>query len=409
MSIMGLINRLFGPPPQDKFAQLLLRRLKEAMPNCEFIYDREAYQLRPAGEDGLLISLGNLYAEYRAASGPDRHELVNRCLAAFVGAHKLKHMPDDFDEVMPGIMPSIRGRSYFDLMRLAAECELSGVPPKLPIYQPINEHLVCGFVYDSGPSMRFLHHEDLETWGKTIYEIMEVAKMNFEQKPPKGISKIGDSFYSVLGDGDYGATRLIQDELLAKMEVEGDMIAVLPNRGTLMVTGTDSDEGLKVMAALLEKEADQPRPITRVLFRQMDDEWEPWLPPTTHPTHAAFKLAAIKSVGGEYHEQKPLLEKLCEAHNDDVFVASFSATKTEKTGEVSSCSVWSKGVPSLLPRTDTIGLVGDNQDVIGMVAWDEVAKVAGDLMVPQGMYPERYRVESFLSDDQLAALAGSFI
>ena len=88
-------------------------------------------------------------------------------------------------------------------MRLTAEVELNGVPPNLPIFQPINDQLVCGFVYDSGHTMRFLHNDDLETWGITIYEIMEVAKMNFEQHPPMGLSKIGDGFYSVLGDGDY--------------------------------------------------------------------------------------------------------------------------------------------------------------------------------------------------------------
>lgn len=406
---MGILDRLLGPPTKDKFARLLLRRLKEAMPDCELIYDREAFQLRPTGPDGMLISLGNLYAEYRAATGTDRRDVINRCLATFVGAYSLKEMPEDFDEVMAGIMPSVRSRSYFDLMRLSAECELNDVPPKLPIHLPINEHLVCGFVYDSGPSMRYLHHEDLETWGKTVYEIMEVARMNFEQNSPMGFSKIGDSFYSVLGDADYGATRLIQDDLLAKMEVEGDMVAVLPNRGTLMITGTESVGGLKVMADLLEKEQEQPRPISNVLFRRVSEDWEPWLPPTDHPTYAAFKLAATRSIGGEYDEQKEALEKLYAAKGDDVFVASFSGMEHKATGVVASYCVWPEGALSMLPKTDLIGLIDRQEEVIGMVPWDEVARVAGDLFEPAGMYPERYRVERFPSQDQLATIKGKVV
>ena len=134
------------------------------------------------------------------------------------------------------------------------------------------------------------------------------------------------------------------------------MVAVLPNRGTLMVTGTESVGGLKVMADLLEKETDQPRPITSVLFRREDEEWHPWLPPADHPTYASFKLAATRSIGGEYHEQKEVLEKLYAAKGDDVFVASFSAAEHKATGELASYCVWSKGVPSLLPKTDQIGL-----------------------------------------------------
>ena len=39
-----------------------------------------------------------------------------------------------------------------------------------------------------------------------------------------------------------------------------------------------------------------------------------------------------------------------------------------------------------------------------MVPWNDVEQMAGDLLEPQGMYPERYRVDGFPSQAQLTAL-----
>ncbi|HWB13229.1 MAG TPA: DUF1444 family protein [Pirellulales bacterium] len=399
---MGLFNRLFfGPPGQDKFARLLLHRFRAANPGCDLVYNREQFQLCSKGERGGVVNLANIYAEYCAAPAARRRQLLANYVAIF--ATSSHDLPEQFDEVRGRIMPSVRARSYFDFMRLSAELELKKTEPELPIFQPINEHLVCGYVYDDGPSMRFLHQEDLENWGTTIYEVMELARLNFEQQPPMGFSKIGENFYSVLGDDDYGATRLVQDDFLERMEVQGDLVAALPNRGTLMITGTDSLDGLTVMAALLDKE-EGPRPITKVLFRRVGDEWEPWLPPAEHPTHNAFKLAAVKSVGGEYHDQKELLERHCQARGDDAFVATYSAQQDRTTGAVASFCAWTKGVRSLLPKTDLIGFIAGGEVVGDLVPWSRVEEVAGDLLVPQGTYPERYLVAAFPSEERLAAI-----
>ena len=101
-----------------------------------------------------------------------------------------------------------------------------------------------------------------------------------------------------------------------------------------------------------------------------------------------------------------MLEKLYAARAEDMFVASFSGTEHKATGAVASYCVWPEGVRALLPKTDLIGLIDRQEEVLGMVPWDEVERLAGDLLQPQCMYPERYRVEVFPSREQLAALKG---
>jgi hypothetical protein len=66
-----------------------------------------------------------------------------------------------------------------------------------------------------------------------------------------------------------------------------------------------------------------------------------------------------------------------------------------------------KGVDSLLPRTDVIFFMdpalGTEAPPVAIARWEDVEKVVGELLVPaEGLYPERYRVRGFPSEEQLA-------
>jgi len=73
----------------------------------------------------------------------------------------------------------VRGRGYFDLTCLRAELE-TGKKQDWP-YQPIGEHLAAGLVYDLPGALRVIRQEDLDEWGVTFYEAMEVALENLIQ------------------------------------------------------------------------------------------------------------------------------------------------------------------------------------------------------------------------------------
>jgi hypothetical protein len=64
----------------------------------------------------------------------------------------------------------------------------------------------------------------------------------------------------------------------------------------------------------------------------------------------------------------------------------------------------------LLPETDRIYFyrpdAPDGQQVVAHRSWRTVQQLAGDMMEPQGMYPERWRVNNFPSDDVFRQLAG---
>ena len=69
-------------------------------------------------------------------------------------------------------------------------------------------------------------------------------------------------------------------------------------------------------------------------------------------------------------------------------------------------SVWSRGSLVLLPRTDQIAFIQDGKDPL-MADWDRVVDVMADSMEPLDIYPERFRVSDFPTDEQLAAMGAT--
>lgn len=80
--------------------------------------------------------------------------------------------------------------------------------------------------------------------------------------------------------------------------------------------------------------------------------------------------------------------------------------QSEDGSEVFSYAVWPKDIPSLLPKVDKLALMQSNEDKPNLIDWDTVTRVVGDLMTAQGIYPERYRVTDFPSEEQLKAMRG---
>jgi hypothetical protein len=62
-----------------------------------------------------------------------------------------------------------------------------------------------------------------------------------------------------------------------------------------------------------------------------------------------------------------------------------------------------------LPATDDVILLRPNAsqgkaEVVAAGCFERVRQAVGDLMRPQGMYPERYLVQEFPSEQQLASI-----
>lgn len=398
---MGLFRNLFRPSSKDKFAKQVLRRLQSA--GAEGLrYDAEAFALLGPGDRQFFLS--NSYAEFNRLDKSDRQAFFDR-LARTWSTMQMA-IPDDFEDVRSDLLPAVRSRTYFevDMQRIAGD----GEPPDIP-YEVIADSLCAGLVYDLPTSMATINQEQLDKWGVTFYEAMEVAKQNLRETT-KSFAQIG-SLYSMVNGDAYDASRLVLHDWLEKLDLDGDPIAMVPNRETLLTTGADDLEGLTAMIALAKPALDHERSISGAALRFVDGAWEPWSPPADHPLANDFAELRLQTAGRDYESQKQMLDAKFARQNRDVFVASFSGLQDQTTGRIESYCVWSQGVPSLLPRTDLVLFAAPGPDgkpaLAARGSWEQVMEVVGHLMQHEEMYPDRWLASDFPTDDELRRISGS--
>ena len=405
---MAWLDFLFGPPSRDKFAKLVMAELRKLDAQSPLKYDAEQFLIDRGGEG--FINLSNLYHEYCQSPRGQRTAVLTRFIRGCVGTTGFE-LPADFDDVHPDLLPVVRSRFYLESVGLQSRAR--GGEDFMPPQQLIGDHLSLSLVYDLPQAMRSIIQDDLDKWGVTFYEAVEAARRNLDQMGNVSFASLqgqsGDGVYFSANGDNYDASRLLMLDLIRKFQVRGDYVAMVPNRDTLIITGSEDEAGLAVMIKAAEDSFDKPRPISTIALRLEGDNWESWLPEPSSPHYAKFHELKVRTVGMEYNDQKELLEQIYAAAGDDLFVASYSAVQNKETGRVSSYAVWPAGVPTLLPEADAVMLLRGNPQagdvaVAASGSWQRVRDIVGDLMQPLGMYPERWRVAEFPTDQQLAAI-----
>jgi uncharacterized protein YtpQ (UPF0354 family) len=385
---------------QNVFAQFVIDRLREVGVTNTIDYDAEQFQLEVEGEKGSVLFLNNAYREYCSLPVEHRSQAVRRFVRGWLQANK--PAPEEYEDISPDILPAVRSRSFFEAARL--RMLLGGADDTYLPYQPLGDDLGLGLVYDMPDSMKPISNRELETWGVTFYEALEAARDNLRHVHPQIIGpQEGPGTYVFTTNDGYDSSRLILLDLVRQFEVEGDYIAMAPGREMLIVTGSEDAAGLEAMIALAKKAFDQPRTVSGAALRLEGDEWVRWLPEADRPHYEELRGLWLQSQGQDYAEQKELLEKLHELRGEEIFVASYSVIQDKETGKLINICVWADGAVTLLPRTEQI-VLGTRGGSPTVAAWDTVAAVAGELMTPLDMYPERYRVTEFPNLEQLAAL-----
>jgi uncharacterized protein YtpQ (UPF0354 family) len=385
---------------KDEFAQLVMARLRETGMAGEISYDAEEFQIVVEGETKSILFLGNAYQEYCSLSRADRPKSLRRFVRGWLDAHK--SAPEEYADIRPDILPAVRSRSFFESARL--RMLIGGDDDTFLQYQTLGDDLGLGLVYDMPDSMKPISNKEIELWGVTFYDALEAARENIRQLRPRIVGpKEGEGVYVFTTNDGYDSSRLIILDLIRQFQVKGDYIAMAPGREMLIVAGSEDAAGLEAMVALAKKAFEQPRTVSGAALRLAGDEWAPWMPDAAHPLYGEFRALRMRSHGQDYAEQKELLDQLHEKTGEDVFVASYSALQHKDSGRRMSFCVWTEGTVSLLPQAEWVLLGGEDRAPV-MALWEKVVEIAGDLMTPLDMYPERFRVEGFPTVAQLAAM-----
>ena len=389
-----------NPLSKDDFAKLMMDSIRQTGEKGKIVYDPKEFSLCGEGKRFAAMYLTNAYKEYCAAPLADRGRVVRHYVRNWFAASK--EMPEDFEDARFDLLPVVRSRAHFEIDSVGFD---GGSPFT---YEPLGEHFGIGIVYDLPESMRLLPQTSFDAWGVSFYEALETAMGNFRSMNAKFIGpKSGEGVYMSATGDNYDASRLLMKDAIRRFAVAGDPIAMVPNRETLVVAGSEDVEGLAAMVKLAAKALKGTRPISGIALRLNGDEWTPWMPAEDHPSFRAFRELQLQSFGQDYAQQKEMLDKLHEKNGEDVFVASFSAIK-RPDGKLLSYATWTETTNSLLPKTDilVLGRIGESPT---MAEWEKVVDAVGDLMEPLDIYPPRFRVRGFPSAEQLKAMGNMLI
>ena len=109
-----------------------------------------------------------------------------------------------------------------------------------------------------------------------------------------------------------------------------------------------------------------------------------------------------------YAAQREELDAMHEGSGRDLFVADCSLIGNDDQWE--SYCVWTQGVESLLPVTDSIALMpeGDDAEFI-RVPWHKVLEACGSRMQATAESPPRFLVNSFPGPDEWSVLSAQAI
>ena len=350
---MRFFDRLFGKTSKDDFAKQIMRGIRDAGQPDELRYepaDFRIVQLRDGKEVGV-VNLGNMFQQHLALERQDRAGHLKQCVSVAVRLNR--ELPANFDEARPNLRPKLWSRSiteHMRLQRLHTDEPQDGLD--LPC-QPIGEHLLACLAYDWPESVQSINHENLVQWGVTVYEALEAAKENLGQST-LSVANIGGHLFTFASGDSYDAVRLLLVDRIKEFELDGSPVAMIPNRDSILITGSDDPVGLAMMAELAAKRLEEPYSLSGVPLILDDGEWVDWMPPPDHPSYARFRELELNFIGAEYTEQKQLIDAAHERGGIDIFTASFSAATGPDGTQVSFC-VWGEGVAMQLAAGNAQG------------------------------------------------------
>lgn len=399
---MGFFSRLFGKPDRDDFAHLLLKAARAGGDTRQFKYSSKDFTLTRPGTTEVL-NLHNGYDEYRAADSAKRKLILARWARML---SQKQDIPDTLEAARANLLPRIRERVYYEFFHFhSAKIAKKGMT--LP-HRVVAEHLAAGVIIDLPEAIAECAAEKVDKWNISLDELLKIARENLWKISNEDFKSPQSGLYVSAWRDNHDCSRLFLHDLIWQLKVNGSHIAMVPNRDTLLVTGSDDEAGLKRMAALANAAWEQPRFMTGFAFKLDGSNWIPWMPPSGHAAWRDFRSLELHSIQRDANEQKRLLDEYHEKEGIDIFVATCNCFENNKTQESVSLSTWSKTVKTLLPVTDRVGLYNPDlpkdKAMLGVAKWADVLAVAGDLMKPQGMYPERYLVDDFPSESQIQQL-----
>jgi hypothetical protein len=213
--------------------------------------------------------------------------------------------------------------------------------------------LMISFVNDTAQTVQFVSEEAGTKLAGSMDSLFELAMENLRRSTTAPLVEVKPGLFESPLRDEYDATRLLLGEQAFDVKVKGDPVAFVPNRTTLLITGSDDDANLiECFARVRMASKNQARPVTLTPLILTVDGWMPWLPPAGRDARAPLAALAREALELELNASAELVQARFPSHA----LASLALRDTGSLPEVLVSFDASK--PTIFPQADHVARAG---------------------------------------------------
>jgi hypothetical protein len=403
---MGILD-FFRGSKDERIARRLIEEFRALGETRRAEYDARAtliYLLDSDGKRAVTASLYHLRHEIERAPKAQHDEIYRRFGhgALAVGGERA----ETFEAVRGRLSILLKDATYPAYIDLMNRVE-HGVEKADPlVWRPIAADVIACCIDETEGSLNFLKQRDLDRWQVDADQVFAQAAANVRARGVEQGSSASAFFFNALDS--YIAARILCEDKIRALPLRGLPVAVVPDRDTLFMVGSDDEEGIADLARLVANQLTAAsRHISARPLILTPQGWQEFEPPSS--AKVAFGNTARQLDRDNWSAYQGLLQKDLVARGEDVFVAELSVLAKEGDDAYFTAIVWSKGVDSIFPAADHVRFFSAKAEPIRSASWEAVLRVMGPDMRKMEGLPERYRVNAFPSAGQFVAMGAQVL
>lgn len=213
--------------------------------------------------------------------------------------------------------------------------------------------LQLAFVVDTPQTVQFV----TEAMGNAVAGsrdgLFELAVENLRRSTTKPLREVRPGLYESPLRDEYDATRLLLSNTFFGLNLKGTPVAFVPNRTTLLVTGSDDDANLiECFGRVRLASREDARPVTSMPLALTSEGWQPWLPKASSAARAPLGMLFREALEADLAQSAELLS----ARFPGVGVARLATKDSDALPQLLALVDDSK--PTHLPKSDVVSSDG---------------------------------------------------
>jgi hypothetical protein len=356
------------------------------------------------GKQAATWSLGNLRHELDRAPESQHDGIYQRYLDGFKALTTDDERP--YSQVRPALRILLKDASYPAYIDVLNRVEHGAKGITRLVWRPVAADVIACCVEETESSLSFVNESALERWGVAAEQVLDDAFANMQALPVE--FGVGEIATFVNAADSFIAARLVCDAAVRQLPLKGRPVAVVPDRDTLFMVGSEDEEGIAALARLNARQfEDANRHISGRPLVLSESGWQEFVPPES--SRVAFGNVIRRFDASFWSDYQKLLEKDLEARGEDIFVAEMALYEDNETGAYFTSLAWTRDVDSILPVVERVNFFDSIDESIRYASWPDVLRVMGGVMTRLDGAPMRYRVKGFPTPEQFLAMGAKLI